>query len=90
MKVFKFQNDATKKYYAVAAMSQELAIEHLHEDVGTPWDSVEEIPESEWDNPTINVWEDNDFDKEPFKISIRESIIDNEPQMIFSNDMSSW
>jgi hypothetical protein len=90
MKVFKFKNEATKKYYAIAAMSQDLAYEYLQEDVGTACYCVEEIPESEWDKKIIKVWEDNNFDKKPFKMTIRESIIGTEPQQIFSNDFSSF
>lgn len=90
MKVFKFKNEATKKHYAIAAMSQDLAYEYLQEDVGAACYSVEEIPESEWDKKTIKVWEDNDLNKKPFKMSIRECIVGAEPQQIFSNDFSSF
>ena len=48
-------------------------------------DRVEEIPESEWDEKIISMWEDNDLETEPYKVSIREQLI-SRPCMIFTND----
>ena len=48
----------------------------------------EEIPESEWDKRTIAVQEDNNFETEPYFISIREAITGTEPQMIYTNNFS--
>lgn len=86
MKVFKFY--CGEMYYAYAAQTREEAIEKFIEDTGDQFTVCEEIPESEWDKKTIKIWEDNDFDKKPFKISIRESIVGTEAQQIFSNDLS--
>jgi hypothetical protein len=87
MKVFKFYSD--RYYYAYSGNSEEEAKESLFEEVGEiNIEKVEEIPESEWDEKTINVWEDNDFEKEPYKESIRDSFIGNKPQMVYTNDYS--
>ena len=88
MKVFKFY--CGELFYAYAAETEELAIEQFIEETGDQFTVCEEIPESEWDKKTIKIWEDNDFDKKPFKTSIRESIVGTNPQQIFSNDFASW
>ena len=74
--------------YGIAAESRALAIEKFEELSGDKHLVCEEIPESEWDKKTINIWEDNDFSKQPYKISIREAITGNEPQLIFTSDKS--
>ena len=53
-------------------------------------ETVEEISESEWNKRTINIWEDNDFSKKPYKTSIRENICGKETQMLFTNDFSTF
>ena len=84
MKVFKFYYDDC--HTAFSGKDQQEATEALLEWVGeVEIDKVEEIPESEWDEKFINIWEDNDHDNEPFKVSIRECL-ENTPTMIFSND----
>ena len=88
MKVFKFY--CGELYYAYAAQTKEEAIEQFTEETGDQYTAIDEIPESEWDKKMISVWEDNDFDKKPFKISIREAICGVDAQMIFSNDTASW
>ena len=88
MKVFKFY--CGELYYAYAAQTKEEAIEQFAEETGDQYTAIDEIPESEWDKKMISVWEDNNFDKKPFKNSIRESIVGTEPQQIFSNDFGSW
>jgi hypothetical protein len=88
MKVFKFY--CGESYYAYAAETKELAINEFNEQIGDLYTICEEIPESEWDEKIINVWEDNDFTKKPFKESIRDIMYGSEPQMIFTNNMSSF
>jgi len=89
MKVFKFYSE--KYYYAYSGKTQEEAKECLFGQMGEmAIDKVEEIPESKWDEEIINIWEDNDFEKKPYKESIRNQMFGDEPQMIFTNDMSSF
>lgn len=85
MKVFKFY--CGEIYYGYAAQTEELAIQQFIEDTGDEFTMCDEIPENEWDEKTTNIWEDNDFDTKPFKMSIRESIVGKEPQQIFTNDL---
>ena len=87
MKVFKITVD--KFYYAIYAENKTEAIAYLIEQIGDFEDEViEEISESEWDEKIINIWEDNDTSKQPFKVSIREEICGNEPQLLYTNDYS--
>ena len=88
MKVFKFYCGETM--YAFAAETKELAINEFEEQTGDQFTSIEEIPESEWNEKTISMWEDNNFDNEPFKVSINDIICGKEPQMIFTNDYSNF
>lgn len=89
MKIFKFYCD--KYYYAYSGNSEDEARECLFEQMGEMnLDKVEEIPESEWNEKFINIWDDNDFEKEPYKESISDIIFNNEPQMIFTNDYLSF
>jgi len=87
MKVFKFY--CGELYYAYAALTKEEAIEQFKEETGDQYTVCEEIPEREWDKKMISIWEDNNFDKKPYKISIREAICGTDSQMIFSNDTAS-
>ena len=89
MKVFKFYSE--NYYYAYSGETEQEAKDCLFEQMGEMViDKVEEIPESEWDKEIISIWEDNDFEKEPYKVSIRGQLLGDEPQMIFSNDTASW
>lgn len=47
---------------------------------------TEEVPESEWDEMKIDMYEDNDVSKEPFKVSIRDQMIGSGPDLIYTND----
>ncbi len=88
MKVFKFY--CGEHFYAFAAQTKEEAIAEFEEEAGDQYTNCEEIPESEWDKPQINIREDNYYRKKPFRISIREAICGTRPQMIFSNDPAMW
>jgi len=33
------------------------------------------------------MWEDNDFETEPYKVSIRENMIGETPILLFTNDL---
>ncbi len=52
-----------------------------------PIDKIEEIPESEWDEKIIEMYEDNDPEGVQFFVSIREELSD-EPSVIYTNDDS--
>jgi hypothetical protein len=81
-----FSNDY---FYAYSGETEEEAKKQLFEEFGEmDIDKVDEIPESKWDDKIINIYEDNDFSKKPFKESIR-SVISNEPQLLFTNDDSN-
>ena len=88
MKVFKFY--CGELYYGFAAETKELAIEQFEEETGDQFTVCEEIPESEWDTKNISVWEDNDMSRKPYKQSIHDIICGTEPQMVFTNDRSSF
>jgi hypothetical protein len=83
MKAFKFY--CGESFYGYAALTKETAIDQFTEDTGDQYTLCEEIPENEWDEKNISVWEDNDLANEPYKISIRDAICGTTPQMIFSN-----
>jgi len=85
MKVFQFKNE--NEVYGIAAKTQELAISYYIEELNHVYEEMQEIPESEWDKKIITMWEDNDTTTKPYKVSIREIIIGNEAQIIFSNVM---
>ena len=78
MKVFRFYSDDEQYVYSGADENEakEALFEHIGECVIT---KVEEIPEDQWDEKNINVWEDNDMDKAPFKVSIRECLSGDTP-----------
>lgn len=88
MKVIVFTT-LDEDYFAVHGTDRESMLKFLLEKEliteSTEIIDEEEIPESEWDEKFINIWEDNDHDNEPFQVSIRECL-ENTPTMIFSND----
>lgn len=89
MKVFKFF--VGEFFYACAAKTIEEAYSILCESIGkVEVDSVQGIPESKWDEKSIKIHECNDFDTETYFISIREAIVGDDPQLIFTNDLNSF
>ena len=89
MKVFKITLD--EYLYGVYAENEDDALTFLAEEIGFfNHPVIEEIPESEWDKKTIKIWEENDFSKKHYKVSIREEICGKEAQMIFTNDFSTF
>lgn len=85
MRVFKFFSEG--QYYAFAGKDEQHAREALYELCGEiPITNVEEIPKEKWNEKTISVYEDNDTEKEPIKLSILECLEGDEPTMIFTND----
>lgn len=88
MKVFKFY--CGQSIYCFAAETKEGAIEKFTEDIGDQFTVCEEIPESDWDEKFIKIYEDNDTRNKPLILSIREIITGSEPQMVFTNDSGLW
>ena len=90
MKVFKFYTDGY--IYSIYSKTEEQAATFLQEEIGyfEIEKPTEEIPESEWDRKNIKIYEDNDTSKEPFYVSIREEIIGNETQLVYTNDFSTF
>lgn len=89
MKVFKFYSG--NLYYAYSGKDESEALKALLDEQGMmSIDKVEEIPESEWDEPMISIWEDNDFSKKPFKVSINDQMFGDESILLFTNDMSAF
>ena len=89
MKVFKITIE--NYFYAIYAENTEDALTFLSEEIGVFNDyKIEEIPESEWDKKTINIWEDNNFSKKYYKTSIRETICGKETQLVYTNDFSTF
>lgn len=85
MKVFKF--NCGELFYAFSGNTEQEAKEALIEQYDPKMiGSIEEIPESKWDEKFITTYEDNDRTKLQFKVSIREVMYDGEPQLIFTND----
>jgi hypothetical protein len=89
MKVFKFFSDDL--FYAYSGLTEELAKDQLFENFGEMQiDKVEEIPESEWDEQIISMWEDNDLESEPYQVSIREQLFGEDSTLIFTNDIAGF
>lgn len=88
MKVFKITID--KFHYGIYASNEKEALELLEEKIGSfEKEIIEEIPQSDWDKKTINIYEDNNFDSKPFKSSINDEIVfKNESQLLFTNHYS--
>ena len=86
IRVFKFTSNDL--YWAVSGHDQDDAKNYLFEVVGEMnITKIEEIPESKWDDKTINIWEDNDLETESFKVSIREELQGEDPSIIYTNDL---
>ena len=89
MKVFKITIE--NYFYAIYAENTEDALMFLSEEIGNfDYSEIQEVPESEWDKRDIKIYEDNDTSKEPFYVSIREEIIENETQIVYTNDFSTF
>jgi hypothetical protein len=89
MKVFKFYS--LDLYYAYSGENWQQARAALFSDYGEmPIKRIEEIPETQWNDKFINMWEDNDFNNEPEKLSINDLMTGNLPELIFTNDLDSF
>lgn len=85
MKVIEFKVNGFR--YGYIGPSKKEIRDFVKEQFGdTKFDEVVDIPENEWDKKTIAIYEDNNFDTEPYFLSIREIVVGNETQMIYSND----
>ena len=83
MKIFEF---LFENIYCVAAQNREVAEIFFKENFNDEFSSVEEIPEEHWDNKFISIYEDNNTENEPFKVSIRDIMCGEEPQLIYTTD----
>ena len=89
MKVFKITIE--NYFYAIYAENIDDALMFLSEEIGNfDYSEIQEVHESEWDKRDIKIYEDNDTSKEPFYVSIREEIIGNETQLVYTNDFSTF
>lgn len=89
MKVYKFKVESV--FYAISGKDKQEALDFLIEDLGIDMNNIlfeKEIPKEKWNEKIIDCWEDNDMEKEPFKISINDIIDEKEPMVIFTNDYS--
>lgn len=85
-KVFEF---VKKGYtYTIKAKSKEEARQYLADELDIKIKNCIEIQESEWDKPSIKVYEDNNTDNEPYFMSIREAFHSKEAELICTNDWS--
>ena len=88
MKVFKFW--CNEYFYVFSGKTQDEANEELFEMFGAfDIDGIEEIPESQWDEKNIKCHEDNNFDLEPYFLSIRDNMTGELPAFICTNDFST-
>jgi len=86
VQVFKFIKG--DYYYVIAAKYIEEASKLYKKEVDIHYDGAKSIPESEFDEKTIVVYENNDTSKKYFLVSIRDLIAGTEPQLLYTNDRS--
>lgn len=87
MRVFKFHSG--EYFYAVSAATELEAKKELFWIAGEmPIDNVKDIPETEWDKRTIEMYEDNDRSRKQFFVSIRDLMYEHDPVLLFTNDTS--
>lgn len=88
MRVFRFRTD--EHQYVISGVNEEAAHEEFY-DLGLgPLVSCEEVPESEWDERYIKLYEDNDTSTEPFYCSIRELLSEFSSELISTTDTDFW
>lgn len=83
-KVFEFAKDGY--LYTVKAKTKQQAQKFLLDEHHIDIKNCIDIPESEWDKPTIQIHEDNDTEKEPFYISLRAAFSELEVELLCTND----
>lgn len=83
--VFLFE-DVDGYTYTISAEGPTEAMECLLEMSDMEIIRIKLVPETEWDEKTIKMYEDNDTDTEPFFMSIRECMEGNEPTFICTNN----
>jgi hypothetical protein len=91
MKVIEFK--VGKYKYIVSAKTRAEALEYVLDgyiDEESDITEETEIPESEWDIKDISVYEDNDFETEAYKVSINDSMFNQTPMLISTNDFSTF
>jgi activator of HSP90 ATPase len=86
MKIFEFSRNG--KTYTVKSESKSSASKYLLDEYGVDIKNCIEIPESEWDNKKIEVFEDNNTENEPFHISLRDACLGDGTELLGTNDWS--
>lgn len=85
MKVFEITSEGFN--YAYAAKTESLAVEQFKYDTTSDdVDDIKEVPESKWDEKFIRIHEDNDPELSSFLSSIRDLIVGEQPQFIYTNN----
>lgn len=83
-KIFQFSMNG--KSYSVKSESKDEAINFLKVEHDIDIKNCFEIPGSEWDKPTIEMYVDNDKEKKPFYITLREAFNENTTELLCTND----
>ena len=75
-KIFHIIWDKETETDTIAAYSEEQALQHWVDEGNEleDIDNIVEIPESEWDERTITIWEDNDTDGESWEVTYRDEL----------------
>lgn len=88
-----FEVSVAGAFYAICAKDEQEARKHLIENEGYEEyhiTSITEIPESEWDNKKIKVWEDNDFETEPYLMTYRECHENSDYPVTIATSVVDW
>jgi hypothetical protein len=83
-KIYNFSKDG--RSYDVKAKTKEEAVSFLALEHDIDIKNCFEVPESAWDKKTIPCYEDNDTEKEPFFLSLREAMSSDETELLATND----
>lgn len=89
MKVVRFD---TKEYqYCYAGKNIDEIREHFLYNEGIEEEDIineTEIPVRAWDEKFINIWENNDYSKRPYKVSINDQIVGTGIHLIYTTDIN--
>lgn len=86
MKVFEFKSEGFR--CAFSGQNEDEAKQALIEAIGEmDIDEVLQIPESDWDEARILMFENDDPETKPYCVSIRDILHEYAPMMIYSNDI---
>lgn len=88
-----FEASVAGAFYVICAKDEQQAKTHLIEEESYEEyhiTSVTEIPESEWDNKKIKIWEDNNFETEPFFMTYRECYENSDYSVTIATNVVNW